>query len=280
MTDNLHLFNTEDAKVYGVVPAIILYDIRIYIRGKISRDESRHKIKDGELAGQERHWIFDSINSISSRHPYLTKSEVRRSMEKLLAEGVLVRGYFNQTPYDRTSWWALKDEPIVEKEKSSMILDVSDLTNGCAEFDKSNCQDCQIELSEMTNPIAESDKSYKGTIEPYRTTIEPYREDFVELPKWNLIKLTQGEVDKIKTKFAESNMGRDDIHFALTQFQCWAEENPAKFKKRGSKTGSHYFCIIDWPMRKAMEQKAAKLRLEREANYLAKSEKGNYDDDE
>lgn len=278
MSDTLHLFNTEDAKAYGVVPAIILYDIRIYIRGKISRDEARQTIKDGELAGQERHWIYDSINSISSRHPYLTKDEVRRAMEKLLKKGVLIRGYYNQTPYDRTSWWALKDESIVVLPKSSMIPDVAELPNACGTIAKSNWQGCQIELAELPNPIGTIAKSYKGTIEPLLNPIEPSSStvEYVNLPQWNLIKLTQTEIDKIKTRFADNNMGRDDIHYALSQFQDWAESNPLKFKKRKS----HYLCLIDWPMRKAMEQKAMKLRLEREANYLAQSEKGKWDDDE
>lgn len=106
----IHNFDTEDAKKYGVLEAILLSNFRFWI--SYNKANKRH-FYDG------RFWTFNSVAAFEELFPYLTYNQIRRVIENLCNAGVLITGNYNNSSYDRTKWYAFFDE-----------MDLANFTNG------------------------------------------------------------------------------------------------------------------------------------------------------
>lgn len=106
----IHSFDTEDAKKYGVIEAIVLSNFRFWISH--NKANKRH-FYDG------RFWTFNSVSAFEELFPYLTYNQIRRVIENLCNAGVLITGNYNNSSYDRTKWYAFFDE-----------MDLANFTNG------------------------------------------------------------------------------------------------------------------------------------------------------
>ena len=107
-----NFFNDEYARDYGVEEAIIIEFLKFHI-------EVRYKNK--KFSRDEKHWTFGSAKSISDNYLYLNESKVKRLINSLKKQGVIITENFNAMGYDRTLWYAFVDEDkfldqkIVEK---------------------------------------------------------------------------------------------------------------------------------------------------------------------
>ena len=110
----IHSFQTEDAAKYGLVEAVMLNNFRYWIAHNKANRAHEH---DGKT------WTYNSVKAFESLFPYLTGGQIRRCLESLVAQGVLVRGNYNASPYDKTSWFAFSS---VEIE----LIDLADLPKG------------------------------------------------------------------------------------------------------------------------------------------------------
>lgn len=107
----IHSFETEDAAKYGLVEAVMLNNFRYWISHNKANKAHEH---DGKT------WTYNSVKAFESLFPYLTANQIRRCLESLITQGVLVRGNYNISAYDKTSWFAFSDE-------SFSHIDVADL---------------------------------------------------------------------------------------------------------------------------------------------------------
>lgn len=57
-----------------------------------------------------RTWTYNSVSSYERLFPYWTGKQIRRVIDSLVSQGVLMRGEYNKSVYDRTSWYAFVDE--------------------------------------------------------------------------------------------------------------------------------------------------------------------------
>ncbi len=96
-----HSFSIENAKLYGVECAILINHFEFWI------DQNRAMKKNFH---EGRTWMFQSQKAIAAIYPYWTEDAVQRNIKKLLDFGVLVKGNFNKSKYDRTVWYAFKNE--------------------------------------------------------------------------------------------------------------------------------------------------------------------------
>ena len=96
-----HYFNTQDAKDYGMVEAVILAHMKFWLDKNKSEGSN---IKDGRV------WTFNSYKAFATHFDYLTEKQVRRAILKLEELGVLVSGSYNRWPGDRTKWYSI-DSP-------------------------------------------------------------------------------------------------------------------------------------------------------------------------
>lgn len=122
----IHFFDTEDAKRYGILEAIIISNFKFWITQNKANRKNYH---DG------RTWTYNSIQALTELFPYASIGQVRRAIERLVESGVLAKGCYNETPYDRTAWYAFADE--------NEHIDLANLTN--------------VDLANSTNVYKETD---------------------------------------------------------------------------------------------------------------------------
>ena len=101
MKPKLHFFFPELAEKYGPSEAIILNHMLYWITHNSMNHKNYH---DG------RFWTFNSIRELAKQFPYFSKSQVGRFIKSLVKKGVLITGNYNRHRYDRTKWYALKDQ--------------------------------------------------------------------------------------------------------------------------------------------------------------------------
>jgi hypothetical protein len=119
-----HSFDIVHAQKYGLNEAIIIHNFQFWITKNRANKTHNH---DG------RTWTYNSVKAFEELFPYLKYSQIRRCLESLVEQEVLVKGEYNNGPYDRTCWYAFNDESMFLDKP----LDLSNLTTRDSQFDNS-----------------------------------------------------------------------------------------------------------------------------------------------
>ena len=96
-----YMYDVELAKQYGTDEAIFLENLIFWV---IRNRENERNFFDG------RTWTYNSVRALKSLFPFWSDYQMRRVLESLIKQGVIVKGNYNKNPYDRTMWYALADE--------------------------------------------------------------------------------------------------------------------------------------------------------------------------
>lgn len=96
----IHSFDTQHAKDYGLVEAAILGNFVFWIA---KNQANNTHFYDG------RHWTYNSVAAFEKLFGYLTPKQIRRALDSLVEQGVLLRGHYNQNKFDRSSWYGFSD---------------------------------------------------------------------------------------------------------------------------------------------------------------------------
>ncbi len=94
-------FDTGYAMAYGVEEAIMIVHFQHFISGNANRN---HNFREG------RFWTYDRLKDFPNHFPYWTVKQVRRILNSLVKQKVLIKGEFNGCWSDRTQWYAFKDQ--------------------------------------------------------------------------------------------------------------------------------------------------------------------------
>lgn len=121
----VHFFDVNIAKLYGVNCAVILQNFHFWIEKNRANGINEH---NGE------YWTFNSKKALSELFPYMNERQIDYAIKKLVNDGILITGNFNKYAYDRTLWYAIT-------KKGYSILQ--------------NCQMHLTKLSNGTNKIVE-----------------------------------------------------------------------------------------------------------------------------
>lgn len=98
-----HSFNVSLAKRFGLIEAIIIqHSYYWYGLNKGNPDMN----KDGKV------WFFRSVSQISEVYPYLTVDKVRRTIDRLVEVGILIKGNYSFDKFKKANWYSLSDEMI------------------------------------------------------------------------------------------------------------------------------------------------------------------------
>lgn len=98
-----HQFNVSHAEKYGVVEAIFINHFMFWIQKNEANQRNYH---DG------RYWTYNTPAAFEKKYfCYLTPKQIRRALESLVEQGVLVKGHYSANRYDRTCWYAFA-EPL------------------------------------------------------------------------------------------------------------------------------------------------------------------------
>ena len=96
-----HSFDTQLAQIYGLEEAIMIGNFQHWILK--NKANQKHEYEG-------RTWTYNSIKAFSVIYPYWTPKQIRRILDSLVSQNVLIKGSFTHNQYDRTLWYAFLDE--------------------------------------------------------------------------------------------------------------------------------------------------------------------------
>jgi len=108
-----HSFDVGVALKYGTDCAVILTSIKFWIQK--NRANGKH-FNDGY------YWTYNSNGAFQTLFPYMTKDKIRRALERMEKDGVIITSTKNKMPFDRTKWYAIT-------EYGMSLFSEKDLTN-------------------------------------------------------------------------------------------------------------------------------------------------------
>lgn len=129
----LFFFNQELALQYGVDEAIMLHNFIFWI-GK--NKDTHHNYRDGRI------WTYQSNVELAERFPFWTEKQLRRIVDSCVKQDVILKGNYNKIGYDKTTWYALKDEALLDSYSDD---DVTPIVTSSAHLGESKSPNGQIE---------------------------------------------------------------------------------------------------------------------------------------
>lgn len=155
-------FNVEIAQKLGVNEAIVIRNFQHWLKKNEANNANFH---DG------RYWTYNSIGAFCKIFPFWTEHQIRNILKKLMTEGILIKGNFNKSPYDKTIWYSINeeilsnllseneaaDEPqkyndkVENNPESTETVDLVNLPNRCGKNAKSMCENSQIDVGNFTD---------------------------------------------------------------------------------------------------------------------------------
>ena len=119
-----HSFDVELAKDYGILEAILIQNIYFWIEK--NKANNKH-FYDG------RYWTYNSRKAFSEMFPYSSHDKIRRALEKLVKNNILLVGNYNKQRSDRTLWYSFSDVglSIVQKKQVQLSENTNDKWQEC-----------------------------------------------------------------------------------------------------------------------------------------------------
>ena len=105
----------EIATVFGLTEAIIIQKIWYWM--KIARESKDKEVRDTHFK-DGRWWTYQSLDDWCKALPYISRRTIQRHLDKLEKLGVIVTGEYNKMRIDRTKWYSINDEMIINKVKA------------------------------------------------------------------------------------------------------------------------------------------------------------------
>lgn len=96
-----HSFNIYVAADYGIEAAVIIQNFQFWLNKNLA---NKVHIHDGKV------WTYNSAKAMAELFPYFNAKKIAYVINKLVDDGVLIKGNYNQSAYDRTCWYAFVDE--------------------------------------------------------------------------------------------------------------------------------------------------------------------------
>jgi len=147
-----HSFDIQLAALYGVEEAILIHHFQYWINFNY---RTKRNFREG------KYWTYQTVKEISAHFPYMTEKSVRRSIDSLVEKKVLIKGNFNKSSWDRTTWFSLTDDSFLSGSQQD-IPDQTKYWDEVQEWEsqkgKSICPKGQMEKRKRANEFAQ-----KGT---------------------------------------------------------------------------------------------------------------------
>jgi len=98
-------FDIELATEYGVDEAVMLHNLIFWLR--------KNKTGDKNII-DDRAWTYGSAKSYENLFPFWSGRQIARVLRSLVDQGVILAENHNNHKYDRTKWYALQDETLLQ----------------------------------------------------------------------------------------------------------------------------------------------------------------------
>lgn len=102
-----HFFDIQLAAKYGILEAVIIKHFQFWLAKNKANQTHFH---DG------RYWTYNSIDAFQKLFPYASYDQIRRALERLRKQGILLTGKYNKEKYNHTIWYSLSDDLCIDAE--------------------------------------------------------------------------------------------------------------------------------------------------------------------
>ena len=150
-----HHFDTEYALKYCIEEAIVINNLQFWIIK--NRANKKHFIND-------RTWTYNSYKAFSEIFPYWNEHKMKRILDSLIIQGILIRENYNKSGYDRTCWYAFKDENSFLQNSNIHIAELQDGSNETAKPIPYNNTVTKTSTNKFIKPTVEQIKIYCSEI--------------------------------------------------------------------------------------------------------------------
>lgn len=237
-----HMFDTAIAEELSVNAAILFQHIAFWCIHSEANGTNYH---DGF------YWTYSSNKAFRKIFPYLSSSQIDTALKKLVEAGLVIRGNYNKSAYDRTIWYAVTKNGKSIYQKSKM--EKKEIPNGFSEnrepipdivpdIETNNSKDKGISAKRFTPPTQEEVEEYtkeKG----YTISAERFIA-YYESNGWKV-----GRNPMKDWRAAVRNWASRDKEGPKTQLDRRPQENPAlNYEQREYKAedyGEDFFVDLD-----------------------------------
>lgn len=182
-----HNFNVDIATEYGVNEAIIIHNLAFWIK--------RNKANDNNYING-RYWTYNSVKAFTELFPYWSSDQIRRTLQRLIREKVIISANHNTNKYNQTKWYSITAKSILRMYK----IDLAESQNEIGESQKS-ITDSNTDTKHSSS-FSVSEKEAKSKKEGY--TYENGIEVWNRLVLWNNKKVP---IERIRNKDSISSRG-------------------------------------------------------------------------
>lgn len=236
-----HSFNPVHAAKYGLQEAVVINFLQYWIG---------HNKKKGINNIDGYTWSYNSVKALCEKFPYLTYKQIRATLDRLVILKVLFKSNYNATRYDRTCWYAFRNETeFVIDSTHTQSTDIEPL----APVGKSNIPEGHIELTleatgfaQQGQPIPLVNSLYNNTetiLAPVMIKTAEKKKTKPTMPPPEVPPLAdrQRAFQQEVFDFRMSNPERYPISFFHEFYHHWAEPSPDGLSMR--KEEQKYFGI-------------------------------------
>ena len=117
-----HSFEAGIADKYGIEVAVVFDMFCFWINKNEANENNYH---DG------KYWTFNSAKGFKKIFPYWSEKKIQRILQKMVDEDLIIKGNYNENPWNQTSWYAFGN--MGEKLKNALSIDWSNLSNAFTE---------------------------------------------------------------------------------------------------------------------------------------------------
>lgn len=96
-----HFFDVSIARQYGILEAVILENIRFWL---IRNEVTGMNFYDGKF------WTYNSVRAFTQLFPEASEKQLRRALNHLRQEGLLLTGNYNKEVWDRSLWYTFSEK--------------------------------------------------------------------------------------------------------------------------------------------------------------------------
>ena len=126
----VHQFDVETAIQHGIEAAILIENIRFWL--------TKNKA-NGVNAKEGFWWTYNSAEAFHKLFPYIERRQICRVLTSLCTKGVLLKKKLNEANFDKTYWYTIPSEFMVENE----VFKPEPLINSIGQNVQSNGQNDQ-----------------------------------------------------------------------------------------------------------------------------------------
>ena len=190
----IHCFDVDIARVYGVNAAILLQNLGHWIQKNKANETNYH---DGN------YWTYNSRRAYRELFPYMSERQIDTAFKKLIDDGIVITGNYNELKYDRTLWYAL-----TEKGKSILHFDGMERDEMSNQFPQNVKPIPNINTDNKPNintDNVEKTSQCDADVTATKKKEKPVKHKYGE---YNNVLLSDTELEKLKAEFPNDYQSR------------------------------------------------------------------------